>query len=295
MVNVYLVSRGDSGSRGWVLIDAGIRGYGQAIRAAAAEVFGDRPPETILLTHGHFDHVGSLPSLLRMWDVAVHAHVSEFPFLTGRLSYPPPDPSVGGGLMSRLSLFYPRGPITIGPRLLALEPGGRVPGLDGWEWHHTPGHSPGHVSFFRPEDRVLIAGDAVVTVRQESAAAVVAERAEVRPPPAYFTIDWTAAERSVSALAAMEPNVLATGHGRAMAGPVMRLQLDELVRHFDRERPRHGRYVAHPAHPEAAPSAAVVGFHRARPASRWLGAAAGATVAGAAVMILRRRASRKGI
>jgi glyoxylase-like metal-dependent hydrolase (beta-lactamase superfamily II) len=37
-----------------------------------------------------------------------------------------------------------------------------VPGLPGWEAVHTPGHTPGHVAFFRRSDRVLLQGDALV-------------------------------------------------------------------------------------------------------------------------------------
>ena len=46
--------------------------------------------------------------------------------------------------------------------------GASVPGLPDWECIPTPGHTPGHVSFFRPRDRVLIAGDAVLTVQLNS-------------------------------------------------------------------------------------------------------------------------------
>ena len=49
-----------------------------------------------------------------------------------------------------------------------LPEGGAVPGLAHWQWLLTCGHSPGHVSLFREGDRTLIAGDAVVTTRQES-------------------------------------------------------------------------------------------------------------------------------
>ena len=122
MVNVYLVAV--SGSADWVLIDAGIRGYARTIERAARTLFGSRPPLGILLTHAHFDHVGSLRALLRRWDVPVHAHMLEFPYLTGRLSYPPPDPTVGGGAMARLSFLYPRGPIDISAHLLASVPHG---------------------------------------------------------------------------------------------------------------------------------------------------------------------------
>ena len=46
----------------------------------------------------------------------------------------------------------------------ALEPDAAAPGLPEWRSITTPGHSPGHVVFFRESDRVLISGDALMTV-----------------------------------------------------------------------------------------------------------------------------------
>ena len=61
----------------------------------------------------------------------------------------PPDPSVGGGLMSPLSPLYPREPVDVSRRLQALPADGSVPAMPGWRWVHTPGHAPG-VSLWRP-------------------------------------------------------------------------------------------------------------------------------------------------
>ena len=254
LVNVFFVSAHDDRDGPWVLIDTGIGGYADTIHRIAAELFGDRPPAAILLTHGHFDHVGSLAGLLRQWDVPVYAHALEFPYLTGQSPYPPPDPTVGGGLIARVSFLFPRGPIDVGARLLALPPDGVVPGVEGWQWQHTPGHSPGHVSFYRPHDRVLIAGDALITTRQESVLSVLMQREELRPPPAYYTIDWDAAEDSANTLAALDPKVLATGHGPTMTGERLQEALAFVIEYFQYLKPSHGRYLDMPAHPEAEPA-----------------------------------------
>jgi glyoxylase-like metal-dependent hydrolase (beta-lactamase superfamily II) len=66
------------------------------------------------LTHGHFDHVGPLETLAEEWDVPVYAHALEHCYLNGTESYPPPDSTVGGGLMSLLSPLYPRKPVDVG-------------------------------------------------------------------------------------------------------------------------------------------------------------------------------------
>jgi glyoxylase-like metal-dependent hydrolase (beta-lactamase superfamily II) len=246
-VNVYFVGRPGSAGE-WVLVDAGLAmGAAQILEVAAARFGKDVRPHAIVLTHGHFDHVGALEPLLAVWDVPVYAHPLELPFLTGRADYPPPDPTVGRGLMARLSPLFPERGIALGDRVRPLPPSGAVPGLPGWRWIHTPGHSPGHVSLFRPRDRVVIAGDAVTTTRQESAFAVATQRQELNGPPSYFTIDWTKARRSVQTLASLQPTVLAAGHGTPLPAPLTS-ELNTLARDFDhRARPRRGRYVGTPA------------------------------------------------
>ena len=200
------------------------------------------------MTHGHFDHVGALDALAEEWDAPVVAHPLEAPYLDGTAAYPPPDPTVGGGLMAWLSPLYPQGPVDVGARLRALPADGSVPAMPGWRWIHTPGHAPGHVSLWRERDRTLVVGDAFVTTDQESAYAVAVQASAMHGPPMYFTPDWPSARVSVEALAALEPDLVVTGHGRAMHGPAMRSALHALARDFDRVAvPEHGRYVGDPA------------------------------------------------
>lgn len=250
IVNLYYFGLPNAGDREWALIDVGIPFYGENIIRGAAERFGlGSRPAAILLTHGHFDHVGGLPDLADLWDVPVYAHELEMPYLTGQSSYPPPDPAVGGGAMSFLSRLYPCGPIDLGDRVQVLPADGSVPGMPDWRWIHTPGHTPGHVSFFRDSDRTLLAGDAFVTVKQESALdAMIFRHPHVRRPPAYYTPDWFAARHSVEILAYLRPEIAATGHGLPMQGAVLRQQLETLARDWDRLAvPHHGRYVNQPA------------------------------------------------
>ena len=244
-VNVFIIRTGSS----WVLVDAGLGGYADSIRAAARAVIGgNTAPSSIVLTHGHFDHVGSIEPLLREWNCPVYAHNLERPYLTGRSPYPPPDPLVGRGSMALLSRLYPRGPIDIGVHLELLPQNGTIPGLPDWNWIHTPGHTSGHVSLFRERDRTVIAGDAVTTTKQESLVAVATQRRELHGPPAYFTPDWDSAARSVQRIAALNPEVLATGHGEPLRGAEMRAGLRELAADFEkREVPSMGRYAGRPA------------------------------------------------
>lgn len=245
LVNVVLLGEAGAGDGRWVLVDAGVPGSAGTIRRAAERRFGrDARPSGIVLTHAHFDHVGALATLADAWDVPIWAHTLELPYLDGSRAYPPPDPSVGGGLMARLSPLFPRDPIDVSPRLRPLPDDGAVPGLPGWRWLHTPGHTEGHVSLWRAADRTLVAGDAVITTRQESAYAVLAQRPEVHGPPRYFTPDWIGARRSVERLAALDPARLVTMHGHALAGPEMRDALATLAARFDDLAvPSTGRYV----------------------------------------------------
>jgi len=252
IVNIAFYGHAGAGDRAWVLIDAGLPGTAGQIKAVAARRFGpDARPAAIVMTHGHFDHNSALEELAEEWEVPVYAHERERPYLDGSAAYPPPDPAVGGGLMALLSPLYPRGPVNVGARLQTLPADGTVPHMPGWQWIHTPGHAPGHVSLWRESDRTLIAGDAFITTAQESAYAAATQRPELHGPPMYFTPDWESAKTSVERLAALEPEIAVTGHGRAMQGTEMRAALHALARDFDRVAvPDHGKYVLHPANVE---------------------------------------------
>jgi glyoxylase-like metal-dependent hydrolase (beta-lactamase superfamily II) len=247
IANVIYYGYPEGRDQNWVLIDAGIPGSTGLILRAAEERFGaDRPPAAIVMTHGHFDHVGALKNLAERWNVPIYAHELEAPYLNGMKSYLPPDPTVGGGLMSLLSPLYPRGPVDVSPWLKALPEDGSVPFMPGWKWLHTPGHTTGHVSLWRESDRTIIAGDAFITTRQESAYAAATQEPEMHGPPMYFTPDWTSARTSVELLASLEPEAAITGHGQGMRGAEMRAALHLLARNFDRIAvPAHGRYVHH--------------------------------------------------
>lgn len=257
---VYIRCFPDPQVHDWVLVDAGIPRFAHAIRRSAEKLFGGAPPLAIVLTHAHFDHVGSLSALLETWDVPVYAHPRELPYLNGTASYPPPDPSVGGGLVATSSSIFPRGPIDISKNLRVLPRDGSLPELPGWEWIATPGHSPGHVSLWRGSDGTLVAGDAFVTTAQESVYSVITQQLELHGPPAYFTINWDEAHQSVRDLAALRPNLAITGHGRAISGEDLRSGLRTLASRFrELAVPPSGRYVESPAY--AADGTAYVDTH----------------------------------
>ncbi|MDQ3314110.1 MAG: MBL fold metallo-hydrolase [Verrucomicrobiota bacterium] len=253
IVNVAFYGKANAGDGAWVLIDAGVAGTAGMIRRAAEKRFGkDARPAAIIMTHGHFDHAGALETLAENWDVPIYAHPLELPYLNGTASYPPPDPSVGGGLIALLSPMYPRHPYDVSRWLQPLPEEGKVPHMPGWNWIHVPGHTPGQVALWREGDGVLLPADAFITTRQESAYAVAVQKPELHGPPAYFTQDWEAARASVERLAALEPEMVVTGHGPAMQGPEMREALHQLARNFEEIAvPEEGQYVRNPTMPES--------------------------------------------
>jgi len=243
IVNICFVGDPEEGE--FVLIDAGMPESAEGIITAAERRFGvNKRPKAIILTHGHFDHVGSIIELINHWNVPVFAHEAEMPYLTGKLRYPEPDPSVEGGMIAKLSGFFPNDPIDLGDRVQPLPSNGTVPFLSDFHWIHTPGHTPGHVSLFREKDRCLIAGDAFVTVRQDSLYEVLTQQIEISGPPRYLTIDWDAARESVQKLAVLLPSVAVTGHGMPVSGEKLREDLTNLAREFDKVAvPDYGKYV----------------------------------------------------
>jgi glyoxylase-like metal-dependent hydrolase (beta-lactamase superfamily II) len=233
--NVYFVRSGSS----WVLIDAAWANCGLRIQRAAEGLFGvGSRPQGIVLTHVHPDHAGSALELARIWGCPVYVPVDELPLAVAKdlatvEQYANP-------LDHRIVLPILR---ALGPRRVAsmltrnslenfgraFDPRSGVPCLSDWTCVATPGHSPGHVAFYRASDRVLLSGDAVLTVDVNSLWGWLAwarhNRPQVFGAPHYTNWDQTTTDESVRLLAALEPRVLATGHGAPMAGDAIAADL----------------------------------------------------------------------
>nr|WP_246593746.1 MBL fold metallo-hydrolase [Evansella tamaricis] len=243
IVNIHLI--GIPKTNEFVLVDAGMPNSAEEIISVIAERFGaNSRPKAIILTHGHFDHVGAIIELVEHWKIPVYAHELEMPFLVGHKSYPEPDSTVEGGMVAKISPMFPNEPINLGNNVKPLPSDGSVPTMPGFKWIHTPGHSPGHVSLFREKDRVLIVGDAFVTVKQEYLYKVLTQELEISGPPRYLTTDWESAKESVIKLATLKPTVAVTGHGKPMSGDLLTRSLEKLVEDFDEiAKPDYGEYV----------------------------------------------------
>jgi len=201
-VHVWLV-KDDNG--GFTLVDAGIPLMANGI-LARLESLGGGSLERILLTHGHSDHVGAIPQLLK--DAAatlpVYAHRIEIPYMEGDVAYPrrkKAAASIARGVTQAL-------PEDGDGRLLAI--GGLTPLL-------APGHSPGHVVYYHERDRVLLAGDLFTS-----------KKGKLRRPMPMFTADMREAVRSSRLLRELDPVHLEVCHGDPVLRPAE--QLDEYLR-----------------------------------------------------------------
>jgi len=240
--NVYFVRSGAS----WVLIDAASAGCATLIQRTAESLFGpDTRPASILLTHDHPDHAGSALELSRIWNCPVYVHPDELPLAAiGDLAtveqYANP---LDRWIILPLLRLLPRRRVesmlsksSLKQVVQAVDPEGGVPGLPDWECIHTPGHTPGHVALFRTRDRVLLTGDAVLTVDLNSLRGFLSwvlrrSRQRISGPPWYSTWNRPGSKQSIAVLARLEPRVLASGHGAPMRGKRVARQLHALADH----------------------------------------------------------------
>ena len=154
--------------------------------------------DAILITHCHFDHIGAVAPVARATGAPVYCPVIERALLTDVMSWVPqgfgpfenhdPEHTVAGGEHLQLA------------------------GLE-IDVIFTPGHSPGHLAFWRAADRTLVAGD-VLFGRHPATG-----RPGLHEPPAMFTPDPARNRESIRRLAALEPAVVCFGHGPPWRDP----------------------------------------------------------------------------
>jgi glyoxylase-like metal-dependent hydrolase (beta-lactamase superfamily II) len=194
-VNAYLVREDD----GFTLVDTTVAGSADALLEAAAEA--GAPIRRIALTHGHGDHVGSLDELHRRLNGAVE------------ISMPEADARIHAGedvVDGKLPGSWPT--LETQPDVL-LAPGDRVGSLEVIE---APGHTPGHVAFLDTRDRTVLAGDVLTTL---GGVAVSSHFTIPFPLASMATWDKGLNLESARRLRALEPQLLATGHGPALRDP----------------------------------------------------------------------------
>jgi glyoxylase-like metal-dependent hydrolase (beta-lactamase superfamily II) len=187
-INEYLV--------GDVLIDTGTRWAGRRLLRALRR----RPLSLVALTHCHPDHRGSAALVCRTRGVPLACHEADAPVMEGRQPMVP-------RLPRWLEPLADLGPY---PVARVLRDGDEVAGF---RVVHAPGHTPGHVFFFRESDRVVIAGDVLANIH------LLSGRPGLREPPRVFSIDPARNRDSARQLLSLRPSVVCFGHGPPLRDP----------------------------------------------------------------------------
>jgi glyoxylase-like metal-dependent hydrolase (beta-lactamase superfamily II) len=139
--HVYLAK--DAGPS-WTLIDAGLPGSEKAIgQYLAKHKIEPRSVRQILITHLHNDHTGALRELAKLTGARTYAHWIDAAYIEDHPKYE------GKGMP-------PSNPFSVHER---LKDGDRVDAAGGAIVYHTPGHTPGHASYYLPDRRILFSGD----------------------------------------------------------------------------------------------------------------------------------------
>lgn len=190
-VNAYLV--------GDVLVDCG---YPMNWKRLQSELGGSRP-RFHALTHAHADHAGNSKRLKEEHGLEVWVGENDSDVLAS--GQPEPGDVAVKGLLRRYMSFAGVEPDRL------LKAGDEIDA--GFVVIDTPGHSPGHVSFWREEDRSLICGDVFFNMNMATTAP------GLHQPPGMFTPDPERNRQSERLLAELEPALVLFGHGPPLRDP----------------------------------------------------------------------------
>jgi hydroxyacylglutathione hydrolase len=192
-VNAYLL--------GEVVVDAGTAGAGKRL----VKALQGHAVSAHALTHAHADHAGGSKRLVDAFEVPVW--VGERDRADVESGRPLVADSWAKPMVGRLARYRPVGVArslregdVVGPGFVVIE---------------TPGHSPGHVSYWREADRTLVCGDVLFNMH------IVTTARGLREPPAIFTPDPGRNRDSARRLAALEPELVLFGHGPPLRDPAV--------------------------------------------------------------------------
>lgn len=178
------------------LIDAGIRRSAKRI----INSISGKGVHTHVLTHAHADHQGSSKAVCEELHIPLWCSEQERP--QAESGDATREYTSQQHLVTRFQRTYWAGQ---GCRVdKTLREGDR---LGDFTVIETPGHSSGHLSFFRESDGVLMVGDVATNMN------LITTLPGLHLPPDLFTLDKEENIRSIRKLASLKPRVLCFGHG----------------------------------------------------------------------------------
>lgn len=186
--------------RGLTLVDTGFKGRPVHILKEITRL-GYSPADiaSIIITHHHADHTGSLAALKEITNAIVFAHRADAPYIDGRLPQPgPARPEWLGDTLAPLRNLWSTMPVVVD---VEVSDGDELPILGGIRLLHTPGHTPGSISLFIPNEGLVIVGD------------VLSNTYGLSLPSRAFTVDMVKEINSIKRVADLEFNMVCFGHG----------------------------------------------------------------------------------
>ena len=193
-----------------VLIDAGLPNSGEIIAQAIKNaVFDAKDLTEILLTHQDIDHIGGTRELLKFAPQAkVYAHEIDAPFIDGKKT-----PTKLEALEQRKNSLSPAelpfyNMLKTGfatahlPVDTLLRDGDVLDLCGGIETVFTPGHTPGHASFYLRSSKIMVVGDA----------ANIADNNELHGSNPAMTWDNEKAEASLAKIKSYDLNGVISYH-----------------------------------------------------------------------------------
>lgn len=187
-INCYLIED--------VLIDAGIRSSANRILTALK----DKTITKHVLTHAHADHQGSSKMICETLNIPLFCSELEQPAAeNGNVTFEYSNPN---HFISKFQKKFWAGKGYLVSN--TLKEGDQVGGFTVIE---TPGHSRGHLSFFREFDGLLIVGDVLTNMN------LLTTKVGLHEPPTLFTANKEINRKSIQKLASLKPKILCFGHG----------------------------------------------------------------------------------
>jgi glyoxylase-like metal-dependent hydrolase (beta-lactamase superfamily II) len=197
LLNLTLILDEQNGN---TLVDAGLPDQIEAISAALVEAgIGVRDLRRLIFTHQDLDHVGSGAALVSESGARVLAHPADAPYIEGSQRPLKPSPAMLEQRPHMRKVLERLEPVGVDER---VENGTHLDVAGGTRVISTPGHTPGHISLYVEQSKVLIAGDALR-----------AERGSLIGPNPSMTLDMRTALQSIRRLADLEIHTIVCYHG----------------------------------------------------------------------------------